>query len=69
MWINLEPLGYQDVSYLVSRTLRRPVGDCEALSHLLLKASSGNAFSARSILLILHRQGHVIFVSSTYETV
>ncbi|KAF9654281.1 histidine kinase [Thelephora ganbajun] len=60
-WITLEPLGHQDVSNLVSHTLRRPIGDCVELSHLLLKASSGNAFSARSILLILHRQGHIKF--------
>ena len=58
-WITLEPLSYQAISSLVSKTLHRPKEDCAPLSNFIFEASSGNAFSARSILTTLQRQHHV----------
>lgn len=58
-WITVEPLNLQAISQLVSKTLHRDVDECTPLSRFIFLASSGNAFSARSILMTLHRQHHV----------
>ncbi|KIY45235.1 dual-domain HisK/Mak2 protein kinase [Fistulina hepatica ATCC 64428] len=58
-WINVEPLNYNAIASLVSKTLRRPREDCNPLSRFVYQNSSGNAFSARSILTTLQRQ-HLI---------
>ena len=58
-WITLEPLSYQALSSLVSQTVHRPEEDCAPLSKFIFEASSGNAFSARSILTTLQRQHYV----------
>ncbi|KAI0700426.1 histidine kinase [Cytidiella melzeri] len=58
-WINLEPLGFNAVSSLVSRTLRRSKEETQTLSRLVHAASLGNAFSIRNILTTLQRQ-HMI---------
>lgn len=55
-WINVEPLSFNAVSSLVSKTLHRGKEDCLALSQFVYAASSGNAFSARSVLTALQRQ-------------
>jgi predicted ATPase len=60
-WITLEPLSYQAISLLISKTLHRPKEDCAPLSKFIFEASSGNAFSARSILTTLQRQHHITF--------
>lgn len=60
-WINLEPLSYSAIANMVSRTLRRPKEECANLSRLVHAASLGNAFSARNILVSLHRHHHVWF--------
>jgi len=59
-WITVEPLTFSAVSLLVSKTLHRSIDDCVPLSRFVFAASSGNAFSARSILTTLQRQSHVI---------
>ncbi|EPS99596.1 hypothetical protein FOMPIDRAFT_1147208 [Fomitopsis schrenkii] len=60
-WINLEPLSYSAIANMVSRTLRRPKEECANLSRLVHAASLGNAFSARNILVSLHRHHHITF--------
>ena len=55
-WITLDPLPFPAISQLVSKTLHRPVEECTPLSSFVLAASSGNAFSARSVLTTLQRQ-------------
>ncbi|GLB36534.1 putative GAF domain containing protein [Lyophyllum shimeji] len=60
-WIFVEPLSYSAVASLVSQTLHQPKEDCVPLSRFIYAASSGNAFSARSILNTLHRQHHITF--------
>ncbi|KAF8912937.1 dual-domain HisK/Mak2 protein kinase [Gymnopilus junonius] len=70
-WITLEPLSLIAVSLLVSKTLHRTTEDCIPLSNFVLAASSGNAFSARSVLSTLQRQNLVNFnppsISSRYD--
>ncbi|KDR85277.1 hypothetical protein GALMADRAFT_218372 [Galerina marginata CBS 339.88] len=58
-WITVEPLTLLAISLLVSKTLHRTIEDCTPLSNFVLAASSGNAFSARSVLTTLQRQ-HLI---------
>jgi len=60
-WITVEPLSFQAISSLVSKTLHRTKEECAALSRFVYAASSGNAFSARSILTTLQRQRHITF--------
>ncbi|RDB29051.1 Peroxide stress-activated histidine kinase mak2 [Hypsizygus marmoreus] len=60
-WIFVQPLSYTAISSLVSKTLHRTKEDCTPLSHFIYAASSGNAFSARSILTTLHRQHLITF--------
>ncbi|TRM62878.1 histidine kinase [Schizophyllum amplum] len=60
-WLNVEPLSFSAVSTLIARTLRRPRDDVSALSRFIYNASSGNAFSARSLLTALQRRGHIKF--------
>ncbi|KAF8167825.1 hypothetical protein B0H34DRAFT_645007 [Crassisporium funariophilum] len=60
-WIIVEPLPYSAISSLVSKTLHRTKEDCASLSRFVFAASSGNAFSARSILTTLQRQHHITF--------
>lgn len=60
-WITVEPLTFSAISLLVSKTLHRSIEDCIPLSHFVFAASSGNAFSARSILTTLQRQNHIVF--------
>ncbi|KAF8061003.1 hypothetical protein FPV67DRAFT_1673829 [Lyophyllum atratum] len=60
-WIFVEPLSYSAISSLVSQTLHRTKEDCVPLSRFIYAASSGNAFSARSILNTLQRQHHITF--------
>ncbi|TFK40893.1 dual-domain HisK/Mak2 protein kinase [Crucibulum laeve] len=60
-WITVEPLPYSAISSLVSKTLHRSKEDCAPLSRFVYAASSGNAFSARSILTTLQRQRHITF--------
>jgi len=59
-WITVEPLTFSAISLLVSKTLHQSIDDCIPLSRFVFAASSGNAFSARSILTTLQRQHHVI---------
>lgn len=68
-WINVEPLSFAAVSLLVSKTLHRPKDDCDALSRFVYAASSGNAFSARSVLTTLQRQHHVWKLCCAYHLV
>ncbi|KAK0233760.1 dual-domain HisK/Mak2 protein kinase [Armillaria fumosa] len=60
-WITLEPLSYNAISTLVSKTLHRAKEDCAPLSRVIYSASSGNAFSARSILNTFHRHNFITF--------
>ncbi|PBL00451.1 histidine kinase [Armillaria gallica] len=60
-WITLEPLSYSAISTLVSKTLHRAKEDCAPLSRVIYSASSGNAFSARSILNTFHRHNFITF--------
>ncbi|KAG5723159.1 Peroxide stress-activated histidine kinase mak2 [Termitomyces sp. T112] len=60
-WIFLEPLSYTAISSLVSHTLHRIPEDVAPLTQYVYKASSGNAFSARSVLTTLQRQHHILF--------
>ncbi|KAL1747326.1 histidine kinase [Schizophyllum fasciatum] len=60
-WLNVEPLSFSAVSTLIARTLRRPRDDVASLSRFVYNASSGNAFSARSLLTALQRRGHIKF--------
>ncbi|KAG5220647.1 Ser-Thr histidine kinase [Salix suchowensis] len=60
-WIHLEPLNYSSVLSLVSKTLHREKDDCAPLATFVYSASSGNAFSARSILTTLQRQHRIEF--------
>ncbi|KAF8746288.1 hypothetical protein AX14_000082 [Amanita brunnescens Koide BX004] len=60
-WITVEPLSFPAISALVSKTLHRPKEDCLSLSRFVYTASSGNAFSARNILITLQRQHHITF--------
>ena len=60
-WITVEPLPLPAISQLVSKTLHRGIEECMPLSRFVFLASSGNAFSARSILTTLQRQHHVSF--------
>jgi predicted ATPase/serine/threonine protein kinase len=60
-WINVEPLHYAAIASLVSKTLHRDVEECDPLSKFVHKASSGNAFSARSVLTTLQRQHMITF--------
>ncbi|KAF8973859.1 dual-domain HisK/Mak2 protein kinase [Flammula alnicola] len=59
-WITVEPLPLPAISSLVSKTLHRHLDDCVPLSRFVFSASSGNAFSARSILTTLQRQHYKI---------
>ena len=63
-WITVEPLSFQAISSLVSKTMHRTKEDCVPLSRFIFAASSGNAFSARSVLTTLQRQRHVRPMSS-----
>lgn len=58
-WINVEPLSYPAISSLVAKTLHRTREECAPLSRFLFSASSGNAFSARNILMNFQRQHFV----------
>ncbi|KAI0809255.1 histidine kinase [Irpex lacteus] len=60
-WINLEPLGFNAVSSLVSRTLRRSKDDCQKLSRLVHAVSLGNAFSIRNLLSSFQRQRMIAY--------
>ncbi|KAF6766466.1 dual-domain HisK/Mak2 protein kinase [Ephemerocybe angulata] len=60
-WIAVEPLNYNAILSLTSKTLHRSREDCAALARFVHKASSGNAFSARSVLTTLQRQHHISF--------
>ncbi|PFH54726.1 hypothetical protein AMATHDRAFT_268 [Amanita thiersii Skay4041] len=60
-WITVEPLSYSAISALVSKTLHRSKEDCAPLSRFVYATSSGNAFSARNILITLQRQHHITF--------
>ncbi|PPQ67388.1 hypothetical protein CVT25_005967 [Psilocybe cyanescens] len=60
-WIEVEPLTLSAISLLVSKTLHRTIEECLPLSQFVLGASSGNAFSARSILTTLQRQHLITF--------
>ncbi|KAI3615522.1 histidine kinase [Moniliophthora roreri] len=60
-WINVEPLSYSSILSLVSKTLHRSKDDSAPLARFVYSASSGNAFTARSILTTLHRQHHITF--------
>ncbi|KIP05676.1 hypothetical protein PHLGIDRAFT_128752 [Phlebiopsis gigantea 11061_1 CR5-6] len=55
-WITLEPLNYNAVSNLVSRTLRQENEACHPLSRLIHAVSLGNPFSVRNMLATLQRQ-------------
>jgi hypothetical protein len=67
-WITVEPLSFPAISALVSKTLHRPKEDCLSLSRFVYTASSGNAFSARNILITLQRQHHVSSLKSSNDT-
>ncbi|KAL0950689.1 hypothetical protein HGRIS_007467 [Hohenbuehelia grisea] len=58
-WITLEPLNYPAIHTLVCKTIHRTKEDSAALAGFIYAASSGNAFSARSMLTTLQRQ-HLI---------
>ncbi|KAF9258589.1 dual-domain HisK/Mak2 protein kinase [Marasmius fiardii PR-910] len=60
-WINVEPLSYSSILNLVSKALHRSKEDSTALARFVYSASSGNAFTARSLLMTLHRQHHITF--------
>ncbi|KAF9473185.1 hypothetical protein BDN70DRAFT_997771 [Pholiota conissans] len=60
-WITVEPLYLPAISLLVSKTLHREIDECLPLSRFVFLASSGNAFSARNILMTLQRQHHITF--------
>ncbi|KAF9056453.1 histidine kinase [Panaeolus papilionaceus] len=60
-WIAMDPLPLSAISSLVSKTLHRSKEDCEPLSQFVYGASTGNAFSARSILTTLQRQHYISF--------
>ncbi|KAK0208888.1 hypothetical protein DFS33DRAFT_1254916 [Desarmillaria ectypa] len=60
-WITLEPLSYNAISSLVSKTLHRAKEDCAPLSRFIYSASSGNVFSARSILNAFYRHNFITF--------
>ncbi|KAI0090021.1 histidine kinase [Irpex rosettiformis] len=60
-WINLEPLGFNAVSSLVSKTLHRSKEDTQTLARLVHAASLGNAFSLRNILSTLQRQRMIVY--------
>ncbi|KAJ7293811.1 dual-domain HisK/Mak2 protein kinase [Mycena rebaudengoi] len=60
-WITLESLSYTAIGSMVSKTLHRPNEDCIPLTHIIYKASCGNAFSARNVLTTLQRQHHIKF--------
>ncbi|KAJ2919335.1 hypothetical protein MD484_g1075, partial [Candolleomyces efflorescens] len=60
-WISVEPLTYPAILALTSKTLHRTKEDCAPLAQFIHHASSGNAFSARSILTTLQRQHHIEF--------
>ncbi|KAG7090785.1 hypothetical protein E1B28_009870 [Marasmius oreades] len=60
-WINVEPLSCSSILTLVSKTLHRSKEDSTALARFIFSASSGNAFTARSLLMTLHRQHHITF--------
>ena len=62
-WITLEPLGFNAVSSLVSKTLHRSKEDTQTLARLVHAASLGNAFSLRNILSTLQRQRMVRYHS------
>jgi hypothetical protein len=63
-WIFVEPLPYHAILSLTSKTLHRTKEDCAELARFVHRASSGNAFSARSILTTLQRQNHVSDIGS-----
>ncbi|TFK30704.1 dual-domain HisK/Mak2 protein kinase [Coprinopsis marcescibilis] len=60
-WIFMEPLPYPAILSLISKTMHRTKEACGPLAEFVYKASSGNAFSARSILHTLQRQHHISF--------
>ncbi|KAG6837910.1 hypothetical protein H0H93_013063 [Arthromyces matolae] len=60
-WIFLDPLSYSAISSLVSQTLHRSSEEVDHLTQYVYKASSGNAFSARSVLTTLQKQHHILF--------
>ncbi|RXW16010.1 hypothetical protein EST38_g9848 [Candolleomyces aberdarensis] len=61
-WISVEPLAYTAILALTSKTLHRTKEACAPLAQFVHHASSGNAFSARSILTTLQRQNHIKFI-------
>ncbi|TDL28897.1 histidine kinase [Rickenella mellea] len=60
-WITLEPLTFSAISNMVSRTLHRSKEETLPLSRLVHRMSAGNAFSARNILMTLHRRKDITF--------
>jgi predicted ATPase len=62
-WIFVEPLTPNAILSLTSKTLHRTKEDCADLAQFVHRASSGNAFSARSILTTLQRQKHASTLS------
>ncbi|KAF7319894.1 Histidine kinase [Mycena kentingensis (nom. inval.)] len=60
-WINLESLPYTAIGSMVAKSLHRTKEECVPLSRLIYDSSSGNAFSARNILMTLQRQHHIEF--------
>ncbi|KIK70394.1 hypothetical protein GYMLUDRAFT_89430 [Collybiopsis luxurians FD-317 M1] len=60
-WINLEPLSYPAIHALVSKSLHRNKEDSAPLSQFVFALSSGNAFTARSILTTLQRRHQITF--------
>ncbi|KAI0028278.1 histidine kinase [Vararia minispora EC-137] len=55
-WIMLEPLSFTAVAALCTRVLRHTKEAVAPLARLIHTISSGNAFSARNLLVVLHRQ-------------
>jgi predicted ATPase len=55
-WLSLEPLSFTAVVGLCARVLRQSKESVAPLARLVHTVSSGNAFSTRNVLIILHRQ-------------
>lgn len=68
-WIFVEPLTYNAILNLTSRTLHRSKEDCAELARFVHRASSGNAFSARSVLTTLQRQNQVCSICFSFSAI
>jgi predicted ATPase len=63
-WIQLEPLTFGAVAALTARVLRQNKDDIAPLARRIHSISAGNAFSARNVLVMLHR--HKLVRESLY---